>query len=142
MLNFNNANMDTLMTPYYNGSYKENQAAYMKELYTKYVRALNNQSLVNFMKAYMQRKQSTTITRLFIKDLLEVLLANKKKDFNNYALVIDKEIPNSFTKFDIKVEVNQLANVVKNHADEFSKIAAIVGIESTVAIVYVLQLLY
>jgi len=139
MLNFNDAFMDSLMAPYYNGSYKENKAAYLKEVYTVYTNVLSNRSLVNFIRNYMSLNISTTITRLFIKDLLEVILADKKKDFNSYALVIDNETPNPFTKFDIKIEVNKLTNVVKNNADEFSKILSIVGLESTIAIVYVLK---
>jgi len=128
-----------LLLEYLNNSYKENQADYLKRLFQAYTGTLGSMSVLTYLTKYANRGFTTSLSRMFVKQLLEVFTLGKSDtNFDIYASVIDNEKPKASTE-KLTIKVNGDTSVFNSREDEFIHLLKTVGIDNTIYIIHTLK---
>lgn len=122
-----------VLLPYLNGSYKEDVAEYVSTLYGLYENICGKKLFIDILSNY--NKRNTSLIRLFIKDLADVIINGNKHNFMNYAMFISNEIP-SISNNVITIDINKYTTIANTQPNEFTNILKVVGLEQMVYILF------
>ena len=134
--------INEILLPFKNGSYKDDLAGYHANLFDKFNSILKGYSgkVTTVILHTVKHKKTTALMNMFLKDLAEVYTLGRKIDFSNHALVIDSEQPSKNLKVsDFNIRIDTKTAVSMNNTEEYLHLLNTVGLENTIYAIFVLD---
>jgi hypothetical protein len=134
--------INDMLLPYRNGSYKDDVAGFHAKLFETYNSILKGYSgkTTTVILHMIKKGKTTALINMFLKELAEVFTMGRKVDFSNYALVIDAETATRKNDVDnFNVRMDSKTAVSMNNTEEYLHLLNTVGLENTIYAIYLLD---